>query len=155
MTSIEPNMLRELVFDYDIPFYYPPSDLGSDDISIMYNTSRSIRPTLMIAKVSTENIASSALSIPDLIKVKIIMTNWDETSTCQEEIVMPMHWTPCMFLGLLQVSVQRYQLLSIQRVELHGNEYTTINDLHLYFAFQDPQELDDFLLKNSSYYMST
>ena len=43
---------------------------------------------------------------------------------------MPRTWTPKVYLGVLYLSVNRNTTLSIERIELEGHTYTSMNDVH-------------------------
>ena len=65
--------------------------------------------------------------------VELLLRFWSagkEKEAYSKTVVVTRTWTPKMYLGVLYLSVNRHMTLSIERIELEGNTYTSMNDVH-------------------------
>ena len=68
--------------------------------------------------------------------VELLLRFWsadEENKAYSTTVVMPRTWTPKMYIGVLYLFVNWHMTLSIKSIELEGNTYTSINDVHEMF----------------------
>ena len=65
--------------------------------------------------------------------VELMLRFWsddEEREAYSTTAVMPRTCNPKIYLGVFYLSVNRHMTLSIERIELEGNTYTSMNDVH-------------------------
>ena len=49
-------------------------------------------------------------------------------------IVMPIWWTPQLYLGALNFSLSQHSVMSLEPITLDSNRYTNINEIHWLYS---------------------
>ena len=63
--------------------------------------------------------------------------------------VMPKVWTPKMYLGVVNISIERSKSILIEAIVFRGQRYITINDVHWLFTeenLSNPSSVSDRLI---------
>jgi hypothetical protein len=50
------------------------------------------------------------------------------------DVVVPVNWTPKMYLGALSLSLSRHHLILLSMISLHRRKYKSLNDVHWLFS---------------------
>ena len=140
------------------PLYNTPGASKVKSIQELYQASRDIQAIMDVKYVMCNHILSRSLDELDFTELQLEMGTEDGIQ--QDEhvvqcVVVPASWTPCIYLRLLQLSVEQNKLLSVQCIEYMNKQCKLMNDIHNYFHLTPKNDLNLFLLARSSFYSST
>ena len=141
-----------LDFDQGIPLYCPQRSAFNDNIAELYQQSRNIKSVMNVQHMKVMLSPTPSATNMGYVFLDLKLYNSHDDSMFDEKVVMPNTWTPRMYLALCEVSVTRNKLLCIQQIELEGNTYMSINDLHFYFHYKCANQMYSLLLEKSQYF---
>ena len=84
--------------------------------------------------ISTRSVFTSWKGYTEFLDLLLKFWSSDEEKYAYSTaVVMPRTWTPKMYLGVLYFPINQHMNISIERIKLTGNTYTSINDVHAMF----------------------
>ena len=84
-----------------------------------------------VVAISTGSVLPSRKVDTNFVEMqKQFCSDDEEKEAYSTTVVMPRICNPKMYLGVLYLSVTWHMTLSIERIELEGNAYTSMNDVH-------------------------
>ena len=69
--------------------------------------------------------------------------------------LMPKTWTPRMYLGAVNVSIEQSHSIIIETISFRGKRYVSINNVHWLFSepnLNDPSLVASKLISNAAYF---
>jgi hypothetical protein len=66
------------------------------------------------------------------------------------KVVMPVGWSPKMYVAALNKSIRRHSILSLEAITINGRIYTTVNELQWLFSARD-EATHSRLVSSASY----
>jgi hypothetical protein len=94
----------------------------------IYDIIRSSREAIPIQRLKT--ITTDLLSqVEDPRNVELLVSFYSppEEDANNFEVIMPRTWTPKMYLGVLNQSIRKNSLLTLESINVSGRNYTTMN----------------------------
>ena len=67
-------------------------------------------------------------------------------------VPIPNHWTPLMYLALLDVTIEKEQVIKIHKITINGVEIPCLNKVHLSFEKFTYEELHSWLMLTHPFY---
>ncbi len=105
----------------------------SQSIVDILQSSREATPTIMVQTISTD--IHRRVEDCHYIELMICFYSTIKDSKVHELfIVMPVWWTPQLYLGALHSSLSRHPVLSMEPITLDSKKYTTINEIHWLYS---------------------
>ena len=156
-----------------VPLYDFSSRMGEATLSSLINESRNALPLFDVETICTDK-QQLCQSESQMVEITVRFygrsspqqgreASMDDSSNNQiiaKEIqaVMPKSWTPRMYLGAVNLSIERSQSILIEAIYFRGRRYISINDVHWLFTdrnVNDPSHLASHLISNAAYFNVT
>lgn len=147
-----------------VPLYDFGCRMEESTILSIINESRDAVPLFNVSSVSTDN-QKQCESENQMVHIKIKF--YGEVAPSDDnknnnlhhmkeiEVVMPKSWTPRMYLGVLNISIERNHSIIIETIYFRGHRYVSINDIHWLFTesnLNDPSQVASRLISNAGYF---
>ena len=146
-----------------VPLYDFGNETEEPTLSSIINETRNAQPLFMVSSVCTD---LQHLLSRDNQMVNITIRFYSENVQGEQngrpeklmkeiQAVMPKAWSPRMYLGAVNVSIERNHAIIIETINFHGNRHVSINDLHWLFTernLDDPSSVALKLISNAAYF---
>ena len=114
-----------------IPLYLSPLAINADLWEVIRAANCIEEQVHDVVAISTGNVLPLRKGNTNLVELQLRFWSADkEKEAYSTTVIIPRTWTPKMYLGVLYLSVNRHMTLSIERIELEGHTYTSMNDVH-------------------------
>ena len=146
-----------------IPLYDFGNRVGEPTLLTLINESIDAEPLFNVASISTgdQQVYSTEVDLVEITirfyGIKTTGPNISPSSAQMKEIksVMPKVWTPRMYLGAVNISIERNKAILIEAINFRGKRYISINDVHWLFNelnLNNPQLVAERLILKAAYY---
>ena len=149
-----------------VPLYDFGNGMQQPTLMSIINESRDAQPLFNVSSVCTDNQRFCALDNQmAIITIRLYSSEFDRPVQDEEglsypkmkeiQAVMPKTWTPRMYLGAVNVSIERSHSIVIETIYFHGKRYVSINDVHWLFTepnLNNPSLVASKLLSNAAYF---
>ena len=149
---------------HPVPLYDFGNQMEEPTLLSVINESRDAQPLFKVSSVCTDYQQVLA-SEDQMVNITIRFYSDDfqaegnggraERQMKEIKAIMPKAWTPRMYLGAVNVSIERNRSIIIETIYIHGNRYVSINDIHWLFTEQnldDPSMVASKLVSNAAYF---
>lgn len=151
-----------------VPLYDFSNRMGEATLLSLMNESRNALPLFDVETICTD-MQQLCESETQMVEITVRFygsrpsegpaTNSLKRFMAKEiQAVMPKSWTPRMYLGAVNLSIERNQSILIEAIYFRGQRYISINDVHWLFTDQnvnDPSHLASQLVLNAAYFNVT
>ena len=148
-----------------VPLYDFGSRTEASTLLSIINESMNAIPLFNVAAVSTD-IQTLCDKENAMIYIIIKLFSADEGNSSANQppsgqqmkeiqALMPKSWTPKMYLGALNISIERNHSIIIETINFRGNRYISLNDIHWLFTepnLNDPSEVASKLISNAGFF---
>ena len=146
-----------------IPLYDFGNQFEEPTLQSIVNESRDAQPLFNVSSVCTDNqqvIASDNQMVHITIRF-YGKDGWSDQNGSQEhhlkeiKALMPKTWTPRMYLGAVNVSIEQSHSIIIETISFRGKRYVSINNVHWLFSelnLNDPSLVASKLISNAAYF---
>jgi hypothetical protein len=123
----------------------PLFDMRANTSNSIYDIMRSSRKALPIQKLTTITTDRLSKVEEDPTYVELLVSFYspapddDDTDNFVKrdfKVIMPRSWTPKMYLGALYQSIMTNSLLTLEYINISGQNYNTMNELNWLFPLQ-------------------
>ena len=140
-----------------VPVFVSPIPSWECNLHTLSDAAANISPVMKIRNITCHGELMEIPNQSGIVLIKLKM--WDTDTTAESpyivSCVMPVSWTKRSYLGMLELSITRNKLISIESIEIDGAHYKSINDLHHYFNIISPDDMEIYLTNQSAFYNST
>jgi hypothetical protein len=128
----------------DIALSVPLYDMRQHDSSSLQSvlqSSTNAEKVMMVMSVSTDRIKKVEDNLKylemDILFYPCKHDNINPAPKLDFKVIMPRDWTPKMYLAVLNNSVIKHLILSLESITIDGRIYATINELEWLFSAAD------------------
>ena len=140
------------------PVVISPVSLWNHDLHHLMKALFNITPKMHAKYITCLEHKEILDNLPDLIELTLKVwpnEELDYKKATDLKVVMPSVWTKRIYLSLLELSIKKNGIISIETIYINDVQCRSINDLHHLFKTVDVEHLDKYLTNNSYYYKSS
>ena len=146
-----------LHLDTSVPVFVSPIPIWNNDLIAISQASCNLRKICSVCHITILGALEEDSHIGQF-KTKNLKMWGDNNSVNAEmhiEVIAPAIWTDKLYLSLLELSILKNKLVSIETIKIEDRECKTLNDLHHLFSIEDVEYLIHHVEQNSSFYQTS